>query len=133
MLGARGSHVRGVQQHRVPGVETAQIHRTNYLPLLNGQPYTKLSPAGGVRTTTQIAYWITLITVALRRRDTLYPVFLLIDSPRTSLNNADNLAAALYRRDYDQLNFTYDHPTIATVPHPGPNAVQTLNPQPAGD
>jgi hypothetical protein len=144
----------------IPGVETAQIHRTNYLPLLNGQSYTKLSPAGGVRTMTQIAYWITLITVALRRRDTLYPAFLLIDSPRTSLNNADNLAAALYRRlvtladaapdrlqiiigdnelpatyrrDYDQLNFTYDHPTIATVPHPGPNAVQTLNPQPAGE
>ncbi|GAB3448558.1 hypothetical protein [Actinophytocola sediminis] len=144
----------------IPGVETAQIHRTNYLPLLNGQSYIKLSPAGGVRTTTQIAYWITLITVALRRRDTLYPAFLLIDSPRTSLNNADNLAAALYRRlitladaasdrlqiiigdnelpaayrrDYDQLDFTYDHPTIATIPHPGPNAVQTLNPPPSDD
>jgi hypothetical protein len=141
----------------IPGVETAQIHRTNYLPLLNGQSYIKLSPAGGVRTTTQIAYWITLITVALRRRDTLYPAFLLIDSPRTSLNNADNLAAALYRRlvtladaapdrlqiiigdnelpaayrrDYDQLDFTYDDPTIATISHPGPNAVQTLNPPP---
>jgi hypothetical protein len=142
----------------IPGVRTAQIHRTNYLPLLNGQSYTKLSPAGGVRTTTQIAYWITLITVALRRHDTLYPAFILIDSPRTSLNDADELAAALYRRlvtladvaanrlqtiigdnelpvayrrDYDQLDFTYENPTIATIAHPGPNAVQTLY-SPAG-
>lgn len=138
----------------IPGVETAQLHRSNYLPVLNGQLFTKLSPPGGVRTATQIAYWISLITVALRLRDTDYPAFLLIDSPRTSLNNNDQLAAALYRRlvtladsagdrlqiiigdnelpadyrrHYDQLDFTYDNPTIATIPHPGPAAVQTLN------
>lgn len=57
----------------IPGVTSAHIHRTNYLPMLNGQTFTRFGPAGGVRTATQIAYWISLITVALRRRDTSHP------------------------------------------------------------
>lgn len=141
----------------IPGVETAKIHRTNYLPVLNGESFAKFSPPGGIRTATQVAYWISLLTIALRRRDTYYPAFLLIDSPRTALNNSDDLAAALYRRivtqvdadrdrlqiiigdnelpavyrrDYDQLNFDYENPTISTIPHPGPAAVQTLNQNP---
>jgi hypothetical protein len=91
--------------------------------------------------------------VALRRRDTLFPAFLLLDSPRTSLNDNDELSAALYRRlvtapdaadgrvqliigdnelpatyrrDYAQIDFDYGHPTIATIPHPGRDAVQTI-------
>lgn len=138
----------------VPSVERATINRTSYLPMLNGEIYTKFSPAGGVRTATQLAYWLTLMSVALRRRDTAYPAFILIDSPRTSLNNSDDLAAALYRRivtqvdaaqdrlqiiigdnelpsdyrrEYDQLDFTYENPTISTVAHPGLAAVEPLN------
>lgn len=137
----------------VPGVELARIDRGTYLPVLNGQPYRRVSPAGGIRTATQVAYWLTLMTVALRRRDTKYPAFLLIDSPRTSLND-DQLAAALYRRivtrvgaaedrlqiiigdnelpstyrrQYEQIDFSYENPTISTVSHPGP-AVETLTP-----
>lgn len=137
----------------VPGVEQARIDRGTYLPVLNGQPYRRVSPAGGIRTATQVAYWLTLMTVALRRRDTGYPAFLLIDSPRTSLND-DQLAAALYRhivtrvaaaedrlqiiigdnelpstyrRQYEQIDFSYENPTISTVSHPGP-AVETLTP-----
>jgi len=94
------------------------------------------------------------MAVALRRRDTYYPPFLLMDSPRTSLNDNDDLSSALYRRlvtmadaaegrvqviigdnelpadyrrDYAQLDFDYDHPTISTVHHPGREAVKTLN------
>ena len=138
----------------IPGVERAAIDRTSYLPLLNGKIYTKFSPPGGIRTATQIAYWLTLMTIALRRRDTVYPAFLLIDSPRTSLNDSDELVAALYRRivtqvdaaqdrlqmiiadnelpgvyrrDYKQLEFDYENPTISTVTHPGPAAVEPLS------
>ena len=140
----------------VPGVEQARIDRNTYLPVLNGQPFRRVSPAGGIRTATQVAYWLTLMTVALRRRDTEYPAFLLIDSPRTSLND-DQLAAALYRRivtrvaaaedrlqiiigdnelpstyrrQYEQIDFSYEYPTINTVTHPGP-AVDTLTPDDA--
>lgn len=138
----------------VPGVSTATVDRNSYLPVLNGKPFHKFSPVGGVRTATQVAYWISLMNVALRLRDTHFPAFLLMDSPRTSLNDNDDLSAALYRRlvtmadaadgrvqviigdnelpadyrrDYEQIDFDYDHPTVPTVRHPGREAVQTIN------
>ncbi|GAA1858681.1 hypothetical protein GCM10009836_43640 [Pseudonocardia ailaonensis] len=135
----------------IPGVTSASISMQNYLPILNGASYVKLSPAGGgIRTATQVAYWITLVTVALRRRDTAYPAFLLIDSPRLSLNDNPKLEAPLYRRlvtqvdadgdrlqmivgdneipdgyrgTYEQMDFSYDDPTVYTIAHPGPDAV----------
>lgn len=137
----------------VPGAVTAEIDPKSYLPLINGQQLSKLSPAGGLRTMTIVSYWVTLLTVALRRRDTLYPGFMLIDSPRTSLNDNDTLSEALYRRlvtmadaaegrvqliigdnelpasyhrDYAQFDFTYDNPTIGSVPHPGIANVERL-------
>ena len=138
----------------IPGVSSAALGRGNYLPMLNGKPFQSFSPVGGVRTATQVAYWTALMTVALRRRDTYYPAFLLVDSPRTSLNDDDDLSSALYRRlvtmadaadgrvqviigdnelpdeyrrDYAQLNFDYGHPTISTIPHPGRDAVTRVN------
>jgi hypothetical protein len=137
----------------IPGVEQASIHPTTYLPLLNGQPFITFSRGGGIITATQIAYWTTLLTVALRRRDTAYPAFLLIDSPRLALNTAEGLSAALYRRmvtqsdigrgrlqiiiadnelpaeyrrEYAEIDFTYEHPTVSSVRHPGPAAVRTI-------
>ena len=139
----------------IPGVESATIDPLTYLPVLNGKGFQQFSPAGGgIRTATQVAYWMTLLTVALRRRDTMYPAFLLLDSPRTSLNNSDRLARALYsrvirqadidgtrlqivvgdnelpaeyRRQFAQLDFDYEHPTVSTIQHPGPSAVVRVN------
>lgn len=137
----------------VPGVESASIHRENYLPLLNGQPFSKFSRGGGIVTATQVAYWTSLLAVAFRYANAIYPTFLLIDSPRLALNTAEGLAAALYRRlvtqadanpkrvqiivadnelphtyrkSYGQLNFSYDHATVSSVRHPGPASVRTL-------
>jgi hypothetical protein len=39
---------------------------------------------------------------------------------------ADNQLPASYRRDYDEIDFTYDSPTVSTVPHPGPDAAKTI-------
>ncbi|SRR5216683_1704635 len=137
----------------IPGIETASIHPTSYLPLLNGKQFSAVSRGGGIITATQIAYWTSLLTVALRRGDTFYPAFLLIDSPRLALNTAEELSAALYRRmvtqadvsrgqlqliiadnevpaeyrrDYDEIDFTYERPTVWTVRHPGPAAVELI-------
>ncbi|MET8092104.1 AAA family ATPase [Micromonospora sp. NPDC005220] len=138
----------------IPGIREAALHPSNYLPVLDGEPFATFSPpGGGIRTATQIAYWTSLLSVALRRRDTLYPAFLLIDSPRLALNTAERLSAALYRRlvtqadanrgkvqliiadnelpreyrrDYDQIDFRYESPTVKTIRHPGPAAVRTL-------
>ncbi|MFT3942223.1 MAG: hypothetical protein QM705_00160 [Ancrocorticia sp.] len=142
-----------VAEIHIPGITSAKIDRKTYLPLLNGKQFTKYSPDGGVRTAAQVAYWVTLMNVSLRRRDTHFPGFLLIDSPRTSLNAQDDLSAALYRklvtmadaaqgrlqviigdnelpaayrRDYAQIDFDYEHPTISTIKHPGPGAVETV-------
>lgn len=134
----------------IPGVSSARLDRASFLPLLNGRKFHEFAPPGGVRTATQVAYWVALMNVALRRRETHFPAFLLMDSPRTSLNDNDELSAALYRRlvtmadaaegrvqvviadnelpaayrrDYAQIDFDYDHPTVPTVPHPGLDAV----------
>jgi hypothetical protein len=137
----------------IPGVQTATIHPTNYLPLLNGRPFATVSRGGGIITAAQVAYWTSLLAVALRRGDTRYPALLIIDSPRLALNAAEDLPAALYRRlvtladaspgqvqfliadnqlpahyrrDKAQIDFTYDTPTVSTVRHPGPANVQPI-------
>jgi AAA domain len=137
----------------IPGVQTATIHPTNYLPLLNGRPFATFSRGGGIITAAQVAYWTSLLAVALRRGDTRYPALLIIDSPRLALNAAEDLSAALYRRlvtladaspgqvqfliadnqlpahyrrDKAQIDFTYDTPTVSTVHHPGPANVRPI-------
>jgi hypothetical protein len=137
----------------IPGVTSAHISEKNYLPILNGEVFYESSAGGGIITATQVAYWSSLLTIALRRRDTRYPAFLLVDSPRLALNTAEDLAARLYRRlvtqadankgqlqliiadnelpaayrsSYAEIDFTYDHPTVYTVEHPGPAHVQTI-------
>jgi hypothetical protein len=112
-----------------------------------------MSAGGGIITATQVAYWISLLTVAVRRGDTFYPALLLMDSPRLALNTAEALASALYSRivnlsgatpgrlqlivadneipddyraNFPQITFDYDHPTVATIDHPGPAGVTTI-------
>lgn len=137
----------------IPSIQTASIHPTNYLPLLNGGPFSGISSGGGIITAVQVAYWTSLLAVALRYRDTAYPALLIIDSPRMALNDQENLPAALYRRlvtqadasrgqvqfiiadnqlparyrrDYDEIDFTYESPTVSTIHHPGPDAVDPI-------
>ena len=137
----------------IPSIEIASISPESYLPILNGQPFTEVSAAGGVITATQIAYWITLVTVAARRRDTYFPAFLLLDSPRLALNAEEDIAGQMYRRfatqvavapgrlqfivadnelpsglglTFDDLTFSYAAPTVSSIPHPGPANVQPL-------
>ncbi|MFI2754189.1 hypothetical protein ACGIF2_15705 [Cellulomonas sp. P22] len=144
---------RTVQNFGVPNGQMASINPTNYLPELNGRRYEKVSSAGGIATATQVAYWISLVTVATRRRDTRYPSFLLIDSPRLALNTAEGMAAQMYRRfvaqvgtnpgrlqfivadnelpreykrEFAEFVFDYGNPTVPTVPHPGPANVNTI-------
>lgn len=137
----------------IPSIQTAAIHRTNYLPVLNGRSFAAISSGGGIITAIQVAYWTSLLAVALRYPGTAYPALLIIDSPRMALNDqealpaalyrrlvtqadaspgqvqfiiADNLLPAAYRRDYDEIDFTYQSPTVATIRHPGPKAVDRI-------
>ncbi|WP_300614421.1 AAA family ATPase [Trebonia sp.] len=138
----------------IPGVQSAAISPTTYLPLLDDQSYTTFSPpGGGIVTATQVAYWTSLLAVALRDPQSIYPAFLMLDTPRLAVNTSEELAAALYRRlvqqagtepgrvqliiadnelpaeyrrNYPEIVFTYDSPTISTVRHPGPTRVRTI-------
>jgi hypothetical protein len=137
-----------------PGLQSASVDRAKYLPMLNGKIYSDEVQVGGGQTTAiQVAYWSSLLAIALRNHDTNYPSFLLLDSPRLALNTAEGLTAALYRilvtqadanpgrvqiiiadnelpttyrGRYRQIDLDYDRPTIATIDHPGVNAVATI-------
>ena len=144
----------------IPSIERASINPDTYLPILNGQPFTEVSAGGGIITATQVAYWITLVTVAARRRDTYFPAFLLFDSPRLALNAEDDIANQMYsrfatqvavtpgrlqfivadnelpagvERTFDELTFSYAAPTVSSIPHPGPANVETLQGDPGSD
>jgi hypothetical protein len=88
----------------IPEAKTVSIHRTRYLPLLNGRMFNTVSNAGGIITTVQVAYWTSLLAVAMRSggadefNETYYPTLLIIDSPRLALNDQEALSGALYRR-----------------------------------
>lgn len=144
-----------VRDFGIPSIETATISPDTYLPLLNGRPFTEVSAGGGIITATQVAYWISLVTVAARRRDTYFPACLLLDSPRLALKAEDDIAGQMYRRFatqvavtpgrlqfivadneppasidsrmFKELTFTYETPTVSTVQHPGPASVETLD------
>lgn len=144
---------RVIRSIGVPSIKTATIHPTSYLPVLNGKPFHRASKGGGIITATQIAYWTSILYVVVSRGDTRFPSFLLIDSPRMALNAATDISTALYRRlaniagalpgklqlivadnqlpdtvqrDFAEIDFDYDHPTVSTIHHPGPSAVETI-------
>lgn len=147
-----------VTEFGIPSITTATISSDTYLPVLNGQPFTEVSSGGGIITAAQVAYWIALVTVAARRRDTHFPAFLLLDSPRLALNSEDDIAAQMYRRfaiqvavtpgrlqfivadneppgnidagTFTEMSFSYETPTVATIEHPGPAGVKTLDDEP---
>jgi hypothetical protein len=145
---------RAIRSIGVPSIQTATIHPTSYLPVLNGKPFHRASKGGGIITATQIAYWTSILYVVVYRGDTNFPTFLLIDSPRMALNAATDISTALYRRlantagarpgklqliiadnqlpetlqrDFAEIGFDYDHPTVSTIHHPGPSAVETIH------
>lgn len=138
----------------IPGVESASINPDNYLPMLNGERFQDYSSGGGAITATQVAYWTSVLRVALNAKDSRYPAFLMMDSPQLALNTSEYIAAAIYRHlkalsdeysgrlqliiadneipdpyktEFSELSFTYDHPTVHTVPHPGPASVRTIS------
>lgn len=142
-----------VRAFGIPIGQQARINPETYLPELGGRRFDRVSSAGGIATATQVAYWMSLVAVAARRRDTKYPGFLMIDSPRLALNTAEEMAAQMYRRfvaqvgaapgrlqfiiadnelpkeygrEFTEVVFSYDSPTVPTVEHPGLSNVKVI-------
>lgn len=144
-----------VAAFRIPAGQGATIDPKSYLPLLDGQPFNQVSSAGGIATATQVAYWMSLMAVAIRLNDTSYPAFLMIDSPRLAVSSTEDISGQMYSRfvtqvgvvkgrlqfivadnglpkdyvrEFTEFKFSYDDPTISTVDHPGPAEVEPLVP-----
>ncbi|MEU6982698.1 AAA family ATPase [Streptomyces sp. NPDC046324] len=143
-----------VAELKIKTVKTASFDEESYLPIINGKIFTKsLMIGGGQMTATQIAYWVTLMEVALKL-SAPYPSLLILDGPRLALNTATETCEAIYKRlsrlaaesggraqlivsdnelpanyqaSFTQIDFTYTHPTVYTIPHPGEGEVETID------
>jgi hypothetical protein len=139
---------------QVPTVTTAYIDHANYLPYANGDRFDKIS-TGGITTGLVTAYWVTVLATALRERQTRYPTLVIIDTPRKSIGQKNaHMADELYRqldtlaeingdrmqvivadndipRDismrWQDIHFSYEHPTVTSVSHPGPADVTPID------
>ena len=148
---------RTVDEIGIPGVTSASIDTKTYLPLLDNGPYQNFSHGGGIITAVQVAYWTTLLTVAIYTTGyhNDYPTLLIIDTPQLAqndqvqLNNAvyhrlatqrdvgkrgevqliiaDNAVPADYKRSFAEEEFSYERPTISSVPHPGRGKVKPIH------
>ncbi|MFD4716543.1 hypothetical protein ACFWN5_43795 [Streptomyces sp. NPDC058430] len=141
----------------LPWVDTAVIDRDTFLPAVNGQPFESLQASGGgITTSVNLAYSLTLLKFGLDHADVLVPSLLVIDSPRKAFGNNDSdrqRASEIYSRfrtladaygerlqliiadndpppvtsdSFGRVEFDYDNPMVPGVSHPGPDHVSRL-------
>ncbi|KPL33300.1 hypothetical protein JI76_16015 [Streptomyces anulatus] len=144
----------------LPWVDTAVIDRDTYLPVVNGRPFESLQASGGgIATSVNLAYSLTLLAFGLDHSDVLVPSLLVIDSPRKAFgNNASDRqrAAEIYSRfrtladaygerlqliiadndpppitsdSFGKVEFDYENPMVPGVGHPGPDQVTRIESQ----
>lgn len=84
----------------LPWLKTAEVDRVTYLPRVNGDSLSALS-SGGMKTTTNVAYYLANLVNALRDRAILTPSFLMLDSIRkASGRETRDLARAEHIYEY---------------------------------
>ncbi|MGW3424109.1 AAA family ATPase [Streptomyces phaeochromogenes] len=141
----------------LPWVDTAIIDRDTYLPVVNGQPFESLQASGGgIATSVNLAYSLSLLAFRLDHPDVLLPSLLVIDSPRKAFGNNDSdrqRAAEIYSRfrtladaygerlqliiadndpppvtsdSFGKVEFDYENPMVPGVDHPGPDHASRL-------
>ncbi|MEV1176583.1 hypothetical protein [Nonomuraea sp. NPDC049784] len=145
----------------LPWVATAVIDSDSYLPIVNGQPLeSQQASGGGIATSINVAYSLTLLAFGLDHADVLVPSLLVIDSPRKAFGNNDSdrqRAAQLYGRfrtladaygqrlqliiadndpppisseSFGKVEFNYESPMVPGVDHPGPAHVGRIEDEP---
>ncbi|WP_246530606.1 hypothetical protein [Streptomyces bathyalis] len=135
----------------LPWATTAVIGSENYLPIVNDLPFEELQASGGgIATSVNVAYSLSLLAFGLDHSDVLAPSLLIVDSPRKAFGNNEadrQRAGQIYTRfrtmadaygdrlqliiaDNDppptagdvfgKIEFDYDNPMVPGVSHPGP-------------
>lgn len=77
-----------LRRFTLPWLETAEVDSKSYLPVVNGLGLRELS-SGGMKTTTNVAYYLAVLVTALRDQDVLVPGFLMLDSIRKASGAGD--------------------------------------------
>ncbi|MGK5696422.1 hypothetical protein ACSNOJ_26630 [Streptomyces sp. URMC 128] len=144
----------------LPWVERAVIDRDTYLPVVNDQPFESMQASGGgLATSVNLAYSLTLLASGLDHADVLVPSLLVIDSPRKAFGNNPSdrqRAAEIYSRfrtladaygdrlqliiadndpppitddSFGRVEFDYANPMVPGVDHPGPDRVTRIENQ----
>ncbi len=86
----------------LPWLESAEVDRLSYLPVVNGRTLKQLS-SGGMKTTTNVAYYLANLAMAIRDRDLLSPSFMMLDSIRKASGaERDDVARAEHIYSYLQ-------------------------------
>lgn len=70
-----------LRRFTLPWLESAEVDPKTYLPVVNGRNLRALS-SGGMKTTTNVAYYLAVFLTALRDQGVLLPSFLMLDSIR---------------------------------------------------
>jgi hypothetical protein len=84
----------------LPWLESAEVDRSTYLPVVNGRTLKQLS-SGGMKTTTNVAYYLANLAMAVRDRQILTPSFMMLDSIRKASGaERDDLARAEHIYSY---------------------------------
>lgn len=83
-----------LRRFTLPWLQTAEVDRETYLPRVNSRSLRELS-SGGMKATTNVAYYLAILVIAQRDRDVLTPSFLMLDSIRKDYGaGAKDLARA---------------------------------------
>lgn len=145
----------------LPWVDTAIIDNDTYLPIVNGQPLqSQQASGGGIATSINVAYSLTLLAFGLDHPEILIPSLLIIDSPRKAFGSndsdqergtqiydrfrtladaygerlqliiADNDPPPISSESFGKVEFTYEKPMVPGVDHPGPNHVVRIEDEP---
>lgn len=71
---------------RDPWFNEAHVDTTNYLPIVDGEPFGMLAVGGGRKTIVNLAYHLANLYMSLSERvDMLLPTLLIVDSPRKNV------------------------------------------------
>jgi len=70
-----------LRRFTLPWLQSAEVDQQTYLPVVNGRSLRDLS-SGGMKTTTNVAYYLAVFVTALRDQEILLPSFLMLDSIR---------------------------------------------------
>jgi uncharacterized protein YoxC len=148
-----------LQEFQLPWYEPSHIDAATYLPMVGGKRLEELSSGGMKTLVNNAYFLAGLTYALRAGSETHLPRFMIIDTPRKNFGSdpedrraADRIYRWLRRltasygssafqlivadndippdaEEFNIIRLSYEEPLITDLPHPGPDAVETLNPR----